>query len=380
MPWKDSPMMQREELVALATAPGANRRELARRAGVSRKTLYKWIGRRAQAAEGRPWSQDLSRRPGCSPERTVPDVERAALRVREENPAWGARKIAAVLEREGVQGVPAVSTVHAILQRHGMVEQGESQKREHFQRFEHESPNDLWQIDFKGHFATARGRCHPLTVVDDHSRYAVCVTACPDEKDASAWPALVAAMRLHGLPLRVLLDNGSCWGRVESSYTAFSARLLRLGVRIAYARPFRPQTKGKNERFNATLKAEAIGSRNFADLADCQRAFDEFRLKYNAVRPHEALDMQVPASRYRVSPLAFPETLPPIEYAAGDVVRQVGKPGYISLEKERYHVGRAFAGQPVALRATDVDGVLEVYFVHQRVAVIDRRMLTCAQA
>jgi len=162
-------------------------------------------------------------------------VEREALRVRRENPAWGARKIAAVLAREGMDDVPAVSTVHAILARGGMVEERESRKRRHFQRFEHAAPNDMWQMDFKGHFATARGRCHPLTVVDDHSRYALCVAACPDERSQTTGAALAAAMRLYGLPVRMLLDNGSCRGRAKGEYTEFAAWLIRLGMRVTCA-------------------------------------------------------------------------------------------------------------------------------------------------
>jgi transposase InsO family protein len=247
------------------------------------------------------------------------------------------------------------------------------------ERFERAQPNELWQMDFKGKFSMASGTCHPLTIVDDHSRYAVCVTACADERGDTVRRALIAVFRLLGLPVRMLMDNGSCWKGTDALYTGFTAWLMRLGVNISHGRPYHPQTQGKNERFNKTLKAEALEGRLYSGLADCQRAFDHFRACYNMERPHEAIGMAVPASRYRISPFAYPETLPPIEYLETDVVRRVGPAGYLSYHKERYHVGRAFSGEPVALRPTERDAVLAVYFCRRQVAEIDLRTGICAQ-
>ncbi len=306
---------QRELVVALAQVPGANIAELARRRGLSRKTIYKWKARAEAHGEGlgNEWAQNHSRRPASCPWHTSAATELQVVELRREFPFWGPRKLRCLMEQRGHSPLPSVSTIAAILKRHGLVDGEESLKRRHFVRFERNEPNNLWQMDFKGPFITGRGKCHPLTIVDDHSRFALGVRALPGESGEVTRPALTEVFRLNGLPECMLLDNGSCWGRVGASYTAFTAWLLRLGVRVIYARPHHPQTKGKNERFNRTLKAEAIEGRNFSSLDQCQELFDRFLVTYNTVRPHEALGMATPVSRYKVSWRSYPETLPPID-------------------------------------------------------------------
>ncbi len=376
MSWSEVTIMsERREFVRLAVQPGANVSLLCRRFGISRKTGYKWIGRgRAQAQES---FRDRSRRPRRSPWRVSAPGEKNVLEVREEHPTWGARKIRRHLENRGHLGLPAVSTITAILHRHGLIEEAQSIQRGPMQRFERQAPNELWQMDFKGPFATAQGTCHPLTIVDDHSRYAPCVAACADQQAATVQQALSAAFRLYGLPERMLMDNGACWKAHEAPYTKLTAWLIRMGVRLSHCRPYHPQTQGKNERFNRTLKQDVIVRGHFHDLRACQRAFDRFRHTYNHERPHEALDLDTPASRYRPSVFAFPEDLAPIEYPAGDIVRRVGPAGYLSFRGRRYQVGRAFSGDPVALRATSDDGVFAAYYCHQQVATLDVRTGQC---
>lgn len=378
MPWNETTrMLMRKEFVKLAVNEGGNVSELCRRYGISRKTGYKWITRyRGDAPE---WYRDRSRRPLRAPHKISEEVEKAILSVRDLHPAWGGRKIRVCLEREGVGPLPSASTITAALHRHGRIEPEESAKHDPMKRFERERPNELWQMDFKGPFGTASGRCHPLTVVDDHSRFAVCVAACGDQSGDTVRKALTAVFRVYGLPLRILMDNGACWKNTDSPYTKFTAWLLRLGIGLSHGRPYHPQTQGKNERFNRTLRAEALRGRLYAGLEDCQRAFDRFRDCYNTERPHEAIGMAVPASRYRISPLAYPDILPPVEYLETDIVRRVTIPGLISHHKAQYYIGRAFAGEPVALRATDRDGVLAVYYCGHRVATIDPREKTCVQ-
>jgi len=247
------------------------------------------------------------------------------------------------------------------------------------QRFEREQPNELWQMDFKGPFKTASVQCNPLTIVDDHSRFAVCVAACPDQREMSVRKAMTEVFRVYGLPMRILMDNGTCWKNTDSPYTKLTAWLLRLGIGLSHGRPYHPQTQGKNERFNKTLKAEAIRGHLYGGLEDCQRAFDRFRDCYNLKRPHEAISMAVPASRYCVSPFAYPDILPPVEYLETDIVRRVTTPGLISYHKTHYYIGRAFVGEPVALRATDKDGVLAVYYCGHKVATVDLHAKICVQ-
>ena len=372
MPWKGSVVSQRRDLVVLARCDGANVAELCRRFGVSRKTAYKWGGRYERA--GPEGLMDRSRRPTRSPGRTADEMEQLVLQVRAKHPAWGGRKIRHVLVRDGHSCVPACSTITEILRRHGQLDDTESCKHKAFQRFEHPAPNDLWQMDFKGHFEHRRGRCHPLTVLDDHSRYGLALEACPNELGTTVRAKLTATFQRYGLPTRMLVDNGSPWGSDDQHpYTPLTVWLIRLGVGVTHSRPYHPQTSGKDERFHRTLKAEVIIRHEFRNNRHCQQAFDCWLPVYNHERPHEALDMDVPGSRYRISERAFPDPLPAIEYGPDDIVRKVQVGGEITIRGDLYRVPKAFHGQSIALRPTATDGVLEVHFCHEQIGQLDIR-------
>ena len=186
MPWQEvSIVEQRREFVRLAMQEGVNRRELCRRFGISPDVGYKWLRR---WAAGDHELSDHSRRPHTSRGRSEPAIEAAVLAVRDAHPAWGARKIVRCLERNG-QAAPAASTTHTILRRNGRIEPPAGSPGEPYRRFEHPAPNLLWQMDFKGRMPLTRGgHCHPLTVVDDHSRYALCLAACGDERLSAMSP------------------------------------------------------------------------------------------------------------------------------------------------------------------------------------------------
>lgn len=369
-------MDQREEFVRLALAPGANKRELCRRFGISREKGYKWL--RRYAAEGREGLADRSRRPRRSPVQTPVAVEQEVLRLRAlSNEAWGGRKIRAALRRGGHARVPAASTITAILRRHDRLGVRAAEHPGPYQRFVHAAPNDLWQMDFKGNFALAQGRCHPLTVLDDHSRYALSLAACGDEQEATVRSRLTRVFERYGLPWAMLMDNGSPWGDDgDQPHTSFTVWLMRLGVRVSHGRPGHPQTQGKDERFHRTLKAELLSGRSFRDLDECQMAFDGWRRVYNHHRPHEALDLAVPAEHYRPSARVFSDSLPPIEYGPGDIVRIVDCNGHISFQNRKCRIGRAFRKQPIALRPTREDGVFSVHYCAHRIAAIDLRRVS----
>lgn len=369
-------MDQREDFVRLALAPGANVSELCRRFGISRANAYKWLAR--YRTEGRTGLANRSRRPRRSPAHSPAAVEAEVLRIRDQsNNAWGARKIARVMQRGDTVEVPALSTITGILRRHGRLEHCRDEHPGPYQRFERTQPNELWQMDFKGHFALADGRCHPLTVLDDHSRYSLTIGACGNERETSVRGQLVPIFRCYGLPLGMLMDNGAPWGDAGyQPHTVFTAWLMRLGVRVIHCRPFHPQTQGKDERFHRSLKAEVLNGRSFRDLADCQRAFDRWRHIYNHERPHEALAMATPAERYRASPRPFPETLPAIEYAPGDIVRKVNVNGDISFKARILSIGKAFRGQPIALRPTAEEGVFGIHYCAHQIGLLDLRRST----
>ena len=374
MPWREQSVMdQREEFVTLALAPGANIRELCRRFRINRSNGYKWLQR--YLTQGRAGLSDRSRRPTRSPSRTPERVEVEVLRIRENsNNAWGGRKIERVMQNSGQIDVPAPSTITEILRRHGKLCERSHEHPGPHQRFERGAPNELWQMDFKGHFAMAQGRCHPLTVLDDHSRYSMTIAACGNERDETVRIQLASVFRRYGLPFSMLMDNGPPWGDAgHQPHTIFTAWLMRLGVRVTHGRPFHPQTQGKDERFHRTLKAEVLSGKSFRDLPECQHAFDRWRHVYNHERPHQALEFATPAKRYRASERAFPETLPPIEYAPGDIVRKVNANGDISLKGRPQSVGKAFRDHPVALRPTSEDGVFSIHFCAHRIGTLDLR-------
>ncbi|WP_256737766.1 IS481 family transposase, partial [Paraburkholderia fungorum] len=300
MPWNPRDTMNlRLEFVELASQEGANRRELCRRFGISPKTGYKWLDRHAQG--GATALTDHSRRPRQSPARTTPSVEQRVVELRRAHPAWGGRKISRRLCDLGHTDVPAPSTVTDILHRHGLIDPAASDAATAWQRFEHAQPNDLWQMDFKGWFELQDGRhCSPLTMLDDHSRYNVTLDACICTDTRIVQHHLERTFRRYGLPLRINADNGSPWGSPSQpgQLTELAIWLIRLGVRLSHSRVAHPQTNGKEERFHRTLKAEVIAGRHFRDLPGAQQAFDEWRPVYNHQRPHQALGMATPATRY----------------------------------------------------------------------------------
>jgi transposase InsO family protein len=266
----------------------------------------------------------------------------------------------------------AASTVTSVLRRHGLITRAASEASVAWHRFEHDSPNALWQIDFKGHFATDTARCHPLTVLDDHSRFNVVLKALGNERHDSVQEALQDAFERYGLPERINADNGPPWGTGGVGVmSALGVWLVRLGVRLSHSRPAHPQTNGKDERFHRTLVAEVLSNRRFRGLEEAERQFRQWRHVYNFERPHQALDMQTPASRYAASSRSMPSTLPPVEYGPDDEVRRVQDGGWISFHGRQFRLCTALAGEPVALRPkVELDGTFDVYFCHQKVDAI----------
>ena len=373
MPWKECSTVSQRAALVKAMIEETPVTRLCGQVGISRTTAYKWMARYRD--EGPAGLEDRSRRPHHSPQRTAEQLERAILEVRAQHPAWGGRKIRSRLLALGHVRVPVPSTITAILHRHGWVDPAASLKHQPLQRFEHPCPNDLWQMDFKGHFPLNDGsRCHPLTVLDDHARFSVGLRACGDEQGTTVQPQLIDLFRRYGLPQAMLMDNGGPWGLDrEHPYTLLTAWLIRLGIRVIHSRPYHPQTQGKDERFHRTLEDELLRGRQFDHLAQVQTCFDRWREMYNCERPHEALQMSVPASRYRPSPRVYPEVLPPIEYSAQLVVRKVQDKGEIFYRGRMFKISKAFRGYPVGLRPTDSEGVWEVYFCQQAIARIDVR-------
>lgn len=375
MPWQTRDTMSlRREFVELAVQDGANRRALCQRFGVSPKTAYKWLSRYTQ--EGPVGLSDHSRRPQASPARSALPLEAAVVGLRQQYPAWGGRKIARRL-RDLDGTVIAPSTVTAILHRYGLIRPEASEAATAWIRFEHPEPNDLWQIDFKGYVDTPAGRCHPLTALDDHSRFNLILKSCPRTDWRTVQPAFISAFRRYGLPVRINADNGAPFGaprEVSHGLSRLSVWFIRLGVRVSHSRPRHPQTNGKDERFHRSLQAEVLNGRSFESPDRVQHAFDRWRTVYNCERPHEALDLDAPAAHYRPSPRPYPEQLPPIEYGPDDLVHHVPWNGWLRIRGRRIKVSNALTGLSIAVRPSpDEDGVLDFYFCHQRFQRLDLR-------
>lgn len=363
-------LMQRRDLVELAATSGIGFAELCRRFGISAKTGYKW--RKRWREGGEEALKDRSRRPKTQPAKSEAEVEGKVVALRREHPAWGGRKLRRRLQDVGEKQVPAASTCTQIVRRHGLPIR-EAQNHTAWERFERTHPNELWQMDFKGPFPTLDGkRCHPLTLLDDHSRYNVALEACADERGQTVREHLSAAFRRHGLPSAILCDNGAPWGDDSAPYTALGVWLLRLGVRVMHGRPYHPQTQGKDERFHRTLKAELIDGRGWSDLAECAERFPRFRHVYNHERPHDALGGATPSTRYRPSPRTMPEAPLPLEYAQADTVKRVRDTGIFSFLGQTWQVGRAFAGLSIGLRpSAQADGQWDVFFGSVRLGRLD---------
>jgi len=371
MPFEERSMVSlREEFCRLASAEGANIRELSRRWRISPTTAYLWLGR--YLAEGVAGLENRSRRPRVSPRRTPEATEARVVQIRREHPAWGGRKIREVLLGDGA--APAASTISGILRRQGLLDQQQERPSGGGQRFEHAEPNDLWQMDFKGHFALRQGRCHPLTVLDDHSRYALELGACGDERGGTVRERLQRVFERYGLPKRILADNGSPWGASGAGgHTRLTVWLLDLGVPISHGRPYHPQTQGKDERFHLTLKAEVLDGRWFDDLTRAQGAFDAWREIYNTVRPHEGIGMATPSTRYRMSPRSMPSHVPPPDYEPGVAVRKVHDGGWFQFKGRTFNCSGAFARLTLALRPTADDGRFHVCYRSHVIGSLDLR-------
>jgi len=346
--------------------------ELCRRFGVSRSNGYKWLERFAEAGEA--GLVERSRRPLASPQQISAALTAHVLAVRAAHPTWGGRKIRRVLENAG-QSPPAASTITEVLRRAGKLDGPGAGEARDWTRFEHPEPNDLWQMDFKGHFALEAGRCHPLTVLDDHSRYALEIWACGDKRTETVQGRLERVFVRYGLPRRILADNGSPWGTAggEGRHTRLTVWLLDLDVGISHGRPYHPQTQGKDERFHRTLKGEVLDGVTFASLDQAQAAFDAWREIYNAKRPHEALGLETPAGRYRMSLRPMPSTIAPPDYEPQTQVRMVNDGGWISFKNRQINCSKAFVGRRLALRATDQDGLFDLCYRRHVLAQIDLR-------
>jgi transposase InsO family protein len=330
---------QRVRFVVAAHRRERSMAELCREFDISRAVGYEWLRRYQQG--GVEAIAERSRRPQRSPQRTAGEIEQQVIGLRRRYPDWGARKLRVLLAEQGVE--LGRNTIHRILLWQGLVHP-EDRHEPATQRFERSRPNELWQMDFKGpklwHQAVG-----PLSVMDDHSRYLVALEAVGSTRSQLVREQLESVFQRCGVPEAMLMDHGVPWwsARSGSGMTELSVWLMRQGVGLHWSRVRHPQTQGKVERFHGELQ-RALARRRVL-VPDVQVWLDEFRWEHNHVRPHEALGMQRPASRWRPSERRYDPQPPRWEYPAGAKVRKVDSQGKLTLAGRNGQISGALAGE-----------------------------------
>jgi transposase InsO family protein len=306
---------------------------------IARPTGYLWLQRyRQSGVEG---IAEHSRRPHHSPRRTRSELEQRVVEIRQRYPDWGARKLQVVLEGEGLR-LPR-NTIHRILRRHGMIWESERDPVA-VQRFVRERPNELWQMDFKGPKGWPQ-KVGPLSVLDDHSRYLIALSATDSTQGAAVQKRLEEALERCGVPEAMLMDHGIPWWSTHALWggTKLSLWLMRQGMQLHWSRIRPPQTQGKVERFHGSLQRALERRRPVAE--NHQAWLDAYRWEHNHVRPHEALDMQTPATLWRASERRYDPHPPRWEYPSGAWVLKVDCQGKLDIGAQKWRVSKTLAGE-----------------------------------
>lgn len=365
MPWSNlSPMDHKTQFIADFLRQTQSITDLCLHYGISRKTAYKWIARYQQDSVS--GLEDRSRKPLTCPHQTDPDLVEAILEARRHHPTWGAKKLLKLLSKaDPDRPWPARTTVCDLLARHGLVKK--AHKRRHPAHPGKPSsvisaPNQVWCADFKGQFKTRDGLyCYPLTITDGFSRYLIGCQARLSTAGADAKPVFEKVFREFGLPDRIRTDNGVPLATVSlARLSSLSAWWIQLGIVPELIEPGKPQQNGRHERMHRTLKAETTRPAA-ANRGAQQRKFNAFREEYNQLRPHEAINLETPASVYRSSPRQFPNKLPVLEYPVHYETRYVSHNGGIRWNCDWVNVSITCAGQYVGLEEID-NGIWNVYF------------------
>jgi len=357
---------------------GEGMSDLCREFGISRKTGYKIYNRYKD--EGLEALTDRSRRPVRYANQLPEPLERMIVRLKKDKPHWGARKIRELLVRRlaGDVRIPAKSTVHAVLDRHGLVARARKRRSraEGTPLSQALVPNDLWCADFKGEFKLGNGRyCYPLTVTDQASRKLLLLEALESTKEAPVLEAFRRLFQDHGLPAAIRSDNGLPFASPNGLYnlSRLSVFWLRLGIAIERIKPGHPQENGRHERMHLTLKKEATRPACQNSLAQ-QARFDDFLNEFNSERPHEALSMKTPAEVYAPSSRPY-RGLPEIEYPLHDKDLLVTACGRICMLRKKINISTVMAGQKLGIKEVD-EGIWLVSFMHYDLGYIDLEQKT----
>ena len=372
MPWNECNRMDERLRFVARLLDGEKMAAVCRDFGISRKTGYKIFSRYQDY--GLRGLEDRSRNPYRHPNKLPFQIEKAIIRIKREHPGWGAPKIRdKLIKVYPVIKPPATSTVHAVLDRHGLVKRRKSRryKARGTDLKDAQAPNALWCADYKGEFRLGNKKyCYPLTITDYRSRYLLACEGLESTKEAGAFPVFERTFEEFGLPAAIRTDNGVPFSSTHALFglSRLSVWWLRLGIRIERIKPGHPQQNGRHERMHLTLKKEATKPASYNFLQQ-QGRFDEFVEVYNNDRPHQALNGRYPGEVY--TPSAREYHCPDIpEYPLHDRTIQVTQCGRICIGQRKINLSTVFAGQYVGIREV-ADSIWLVSFMHYDLGFFD---------
>src|ERR1700733_7720200 len=374
MPWKASSVMEEKmRFLVEYEEQEQTMTELCQRYQVSRETGYVWL--RRYRKDGVLGLCERERAALRHPNQTPAEIERLVLDLREAHMRWGPRKLKRILERDQPGRVwPAASTIGEIVKRAGLVVPRKKRRRTepYTQPLAHAGEaNRVWCADFKGWFKAGDGaRIDPLTITDAWSRYLLRAQAVEKADTERVRPIFEAAFREHGMPEAIRTDNGPPFA---SSAVGGLSRLAvwwtRLGIEHERIQAGHPEQNGRHERMHRTLKQDL---RPAADWRGQQRELDRFRHDFNQVRPHEALEMQTPASVYEPSLRPYPQRLPEVAYPDWMEVRMIKAHGQFRWKKKDIFLTEVLWGEPVGLMPIG-DNLFNIYFADRPLVGFDAK-------
>lgn len=372
MPWKESVLMNERLKFIGRILQGEKIAPLCREFGISRKTGHKFWDRYQKV--GLYGLGNRSRRPYRYANKLPLQIEEEILKIKRDHLSWGAPKIQEILSRRFPEiRSPAKSTIHCILDRHGLVTR---HKRRRFKPqgtplVSTQTPNDLWCADFKGEFTLADRRyCYPLTITDFSSRYLLACEALDSASTANSFEVFERTFKEFGLPQAIRTDNGQPFASANALFglSRLSVWWLRLGISVERIRPGCPQENGRHERMHLTLKKEAVkpAGENFLQQ---QEKFDDFIDVFNTQRPHQALNMKFPSELYKPSPRPY-KGIQDLAYPFHDRTVTVSPCGRICISRLKIHLSTSFSGQEVGITEVQ-DGIWLVSFMKYDLGYFD---------
>jgi transposase InsO family protein len=369
-------MDQREAFVRDAMSQRFTMVDLCARYGVSRRIGYKWLARFAE--DGRRGLVDRSRRPHVCPTAMRVPIAELLCEFRRLHPDWGARKLLRVLRdrHPEIEDWPAASTAAELLARRGLVPRRRRRRpttHPGVAPIATTGPNDLWTADFKGQFRTGDGvYCYPLTIADQHTRFLLTCYGLRSTETALARPIFERTFREYGVPRAIRTDNGVPFATSAlHGLSHLNVWWMRLGIAHQRIHPGQPQENGAHERMHRTLKRSAIKPVQRTCTIQ-QHRFDTFRREYNTERPHEALGLETPASKYTTSARPYPPRIPHPTYPGHYLVKRVTDAGTFRFQQRLLYIANALVDQFIGLEETD-DGVWAIYFNTVLLATLDER-------